>query len=483
LKRIAPNVIICDECHYLKNGKAQRTKTLLPLIKAADRAILLTGTPALSRPIEVFWQLHALDPEQWPEYGEFLQRYCAGEKASFSNTQKKLSETVCERQSSLSSEASTPKYAAASNLEELHTLLRATLMLRRNKKTILTRLPAKRRIRREISIDDEALAEQLRQDLAQFRRCASELSTISSKAAKKNRNNNDDEWRPPVCKKRKSCHGMSPEKKALLFELFRLSGVAKLPTVSRRLTQLLEHSGKLLVFAHHRTVLDGLEKAISNIAHIRIDGRTPATQRQSRVTQFQNDPNIRVALLGITAAGVALTLTAASRVLFAELYWTPAALIQAEDRAHRIGQTSELIVEYLLAPNTVDEVLWPCVQYKMGLLGEFIENQKQLSLRTENANHLDQELSITNDALLRPEELEELHHEDSEVSILNEEETAQQLFQEGTHMTDSQEEDEDDDEEEENDQIEEEDLVDEVGVGEEEDDDDDEIPSDLAEEY
>ena len=68
-----------------------------------------------------------------------------------------------------------------------------------------------------------------------------------------------------------------------------------------------------------------------------------------------------------------MTLTAASTVFFAELFWTPAALIQAEDRAHRIGQTSELSVHYFLCPNSIDNIIWPMVVSKMRLLGEIFE--------------------------------------------------------------------------------------------------------------
>lgn len=92
------------------------------------------------------------------------------------------------------------------------------------------------------------------------------------------------------------------------------------------------------------------------------------------------DGNIRVAVLGITAAGIALTLTAASTVYFAELYWTPAALLQAEDRAHRMGQLRDVSVYYFLASGTVDDILWPMIRSKMQVLGEMVEGHQNADL-------------------------------------------------------------------------------------------------------
>lgn len=73
------------------------------------------------------------------------------------------------------------------------------------------------------------------------------------------------------------------------------------------------------------------------VGYIRIDGSVNAERRHERVTAFQHDETIRVAVLSINACSQGLTLTAASNVVFAEMTWTPSIMAQAEDRAHRIS--------------------------------------------------------------------------------------------------------------------------------------------------
>ena len=74
LEEINFKVIIADECHYLKNANAARSKGVILLLRKSSRAVLLSGTPALSRPMELFTQLNALEPLAWPDMKAFGRR-------------------------------------------------------------------------------------------------------------------------------------------------------------------------------------------------------------------------------------------------------------------------------------------------------------------------------------------------------------------------------------------------------------------------
>ncbi len=85
--------------------------------------------------------------------------------------------------------------------------------------------------------------------------------------------------------------------------------------------------------------MDAIEDFVvkKKIGYIRIDGTVEATKRYEAVRKFQNDPNIMIGVLALTASSQGITLTAATTVVFAEMNWTPGIMVQAEDRAHRIG--------------------------------------------------------------------------------------------------------------------------------------------------
>ncbi len=179
---------------------------------------------------------------------------------------------------------------------------------------------------------------------------------------------------------------LSFHKIRVIQELFRDTGTAKLPAVLEYITDLLEGGDKFLVFGHHQDVLDGIAHFMNThrIEHIQIDGRTPGHARHELVTHFQNEPNCRVGVLSMTAAGTGLTLTAANTVIFAELFWNPGTLRQCEDRAHRIGQVSSVNVHYLVAAGTIDEMIWDLIDHKLEVLGEALNGQEDKLQVDEN---------------------------------------------------------------------------------------------------
>ncbi|XP_015897937.3 uncharacterized protein LOC107431494 isoform X6 [Ziziphus jujuba] len=323
-------VVIADESHFLKNAQAKRTTASVPVIKKAQYAILLSGTPALSRPIELFKQLEALYPDVFRSVHEYGNRYCKGGVFGI--------------------------YQGASNHEELHNLMKATLMIRRLKKDVLSELPTKRR--QQVFVD---LAEK---DMKQIKALFRELEVVKQKIK--------------ACKSKEEVDSLKFSEKNLINKIYIDSAEAKIPAVLDYLATVVEAGCKFLIFAHHQLMIDSIHQSLlkKKVGCIRIDGSTPPASRQALVTDFQEKDSIKAAVLSIKAGGVGLTLTAASTVIFAELSWTPGDLIQAEDRAHRIGQASSVNIYYLLANDTVDDIIWDVVQSKLENLGQMLDGHE-----------------------------------------------------------------------------------------------------------
>eukprot|EP00927_Polykrikos_kofoidii_P055896 TRINITY_DN50082_c0_g1_i1.p1 TRINITY_DN50082_c0_g1~~TRINITY_DN50082_c0_g1_i1.p1 ORF type:complete len:744 (-),score=119.89 TRINITY_DN50082_c0_g1_i1:433-2433(-) len=309
-------VVIVDESHYIKDPASKRSKVVLRVCQAAQRCVLISGTPALNRAAEICTQLQALLPAAVvPTYTTFCQRYC-------------------ERQDRHYKRGSVVQWAGAIRKEELNALLLDTVMIRRRKIEVLSQLPSKRR--REITLDASRLDKVKMKELQHLQGTVPFSKIANAGEASKGENG----------------LGAAPQ----IMACFKLTAEAKVEAVLEYLDHLLGHVEKLLVFGHHYVVLDGIEKKLvsGGIGHIRIDGKTLQARRNDLVEQFQNDSSIRVAVLSICACGQGLTLTAAHTVVFAELYWVPGQLQQAEDRVHRIGQEQPVDIHYCIAEGTLD---------------------------------------------------------------------------------------------------------------------------------
>jgi len=186
--------------------------------------------------------------------------------------------------------------------------------------------------------------------------------------------------------------------------LYQKTGMVKAYAACFRMIELLESSltVKIVLFANHRVVLDCVENCLNerNIRSIRIDGSVKVSVRSARVDEFQNESTtVRVALLSLNAASVGITLTKADFVIQSELAWTPAQLLQAEDRAFRLGRKDNVYIEYLLAPGTLDDYMWPLIQSKIGNLSDIYNNSDPFQLNfTENPGQISTDKKIQSNA-------------------------------------------------------------------------------------
>ena len=130
--------------------------------------------------------------------------------------------------------------------------------------------------------------------------------------------------------------------------------LAKVPLIVAHVSEALEEGQKIILFAHHLDVIAAYVQELKNFQPVKITGEIDVQDRQRAVDAFQSDPEVMVCVAGIRAAGVGLTLTASSHVVFGELDWVPANMLQCEDRAHRIGQTASVLVQHMVLQGSID---------------------------------------------------------------------------------------------------------------------------------
>ena len=326
IKGIRPQVIIFDESHYVKNQKAARSKTAKDIGISTPHRILLTGTPVLNRPNELWNQLQILDPIAYDDKNFFRWhlRYTNAIKGEYGWD-----------------------FSGSSNIDELAENLKH-IMIRRTKDQVLPELPDKRQSSIIVPITN-------RKD---YRKAESEFFSWVA------------EQKGIEAARRAS----RVEQLTKLEYLKQVAATGKLRASIEWISDFFESGEKLVVFATHKATIHAIEREFGNLA-VKIDGSVSVEARQAAVDSFQNDPKVKLFIGNIKAAGVGITLTAASDVLFIELPWTPADVEQAADRVHRIGQKNAVNVYFLLADHTIDENIAAMLESKKKVIDK-IMNEK-----------------------------------------------------------------------------------------------------------
>ena len=152
-----------------------------------------------------------------------------------------------------------------------------------------------------------------------------------------------------------------------LMKIRQLIAYEKIPYTCELIDKFVEQGKKVIVFTNFTMSLDMLHEKYKKIS-VTLDGRMNKDKRQENVDRFQTDDKIKVFIGNIKAAGVGITLTAAEAVIMNDLSFVPSDHSQAEDRAYRYGQQSNVSVFYPVFENSIEMIIYDILQRKKNVI-------------------------------------------------------------------------------------------------------------------
>lgn len=336
-------MVVLDEAHYLKGIDTQRTKTVLgakSFLHQSRYKICLTGTPIINRPEEFYPLLYALAPSvidphrSWDAFTRYFcnahrQRICNNCSYPVGKDAEMCTQCGCRRHSEYGMNTK-----GSSNEAELAERLKS-FMLRRTIDQVESQLP----------------------DV---------VETII-----------ELDCRPPA---ETDFHPIATVRRLLAIE--------KIPEAGRFITDLLHDIDKLVVFAYHRDVIDGLTEKLQAFNPVKCYGGMTSDQKQESIDAFVNDPLTRL-FIGQTMAGgtgVDGLQHVCNHVCHIEIDWAPGIMDQANGRLRRIGQSHTVFAYYLVVPDSLDTDMHAVVENKRDVIRKIVKTSEvQPTMTIENA--------------------------------------------------------------------------------------------------
>jgi SWI/SNF-related matrix-associated actin-dependent regulator 1 of chromatin subfamily A len=309
------DLVILDEAHMISNPQAQRTKIINHFVKNIKRVWLLTGTPMTSRPMNYYNLLNIIESPVAQNWMAYAIRYCQGYQ--FMAGRRKVWNVT-----------------GASNLEELRDRT-SKQILRRLKEDVLD-LPDKIISPVYLRLKSKEYEELMGEYYDWFDNKKDESSSLTVQFSK-------------LMKVRKV---ISNEKTKQTIEFAE---------------NIIEQGKKVIIFTNFTDTLQTIYQHFGKQA-VYLDGSCSKPHRQHAVDEFQDNEKIRVFVGNLKAAGVGLTLTAAEVVIMNDLSFVPAEHAQAEDRAYRYGQKSNVLVYYPLYENTIEGAIYDILNRKKKII-------------------------------------------------------------------------------------------------------------------
>ncbi len=327
--------VIFDEVQELRHAGTEKYSAASLLAEAANRVIGLSGTPIYNRGAEIWNVVNILDFHFLGDYESFTREWCYGYGNQIVAKPELLGEKLREE----------------------------GMMLRRTKQDVLKDLPPKRRLVMAVDSDDAVyrrLMQPVHQTILQFK---TDTGANASQRAL---------WEMEIER---------GERQA--------TGIAKAPYVAQFVRALLDADEKVLLFAHHHEVMDIYKKELHAFSPAFITGRETPAMKERSVERFMTGKTNLCCISLRAAAG--LNLQRASCVVFGELDWSPAVHSQAEDRAHRMGQTDSILCYYLVSSEGSDQDMQDALGLKVsqfvGLMGDVPQDQADVISSAQEARN------------------------------------------------------------------------------------------------
>lgn len=326
LKRLQPQLVIVDEVQRISNPSNQCSRAVRELVEGVPKLVGLSGSPFMNRPAELWNFLNLLRPDIWPDFHSFAWAHCSPRLVS-----------------------GKWQYKGAARLDVLHAQLKEHCMIRRLKQHVLKDLPPKMRIVKTMQLTNMKEYEDACKDFVGW------VSRIYGKA--------------------RAYRIEKAEQISRLTHLKGLVGQGKVKPMMDWISEALEGTdGKMIFFGVHKAFLRELYDKYKKTSVI-VNGDVTARGRQQAFDQFTNSKRVRVLFGNLKAAGVGWNGQAASTVGMGELGWNPPTHVQAEDRAHRMGQKEKVTVYYHVAEGTIEETLWSMIQRKQNTQSSVLDGR------------------------------------------------------------------------------------------------------------
>lgn len=327
-----PNTIIFDECQAIKNHLSGRAKAAQRASVGTEHIIALSGTPIKNNAGEYFTILNILQPTRFPHFQRFLDEYCDSYEQGMYG-------------------------AKVGGLRDIEKFKQATsdFIIRRTRREAAPEIPEVDRQFFHVELDkkfNKAYAAAL-DELEELYYQDEDSSTGTSMIA-------------------------------IMTKLRQITGLSKAPAAVDFTIDFLENEPdkKLVIFAHHHSVVDLLELKLNSwLAQngydkcLNLNANLTADKRASLVDDFKDNKRSRILIASTQAAGEGLNLQFCSRAIMLERQWNPANEEQAEGRFARIGQEDNIIVTYMLASETIDEYFTDIVEQKRAIIANTLDGK------------------------------------------------------------------------------------------------------------